>query len=77
MADKDFYAIEPYQGNEPYIFVSDAHKNGTAVKEIIYHLNQAGYRIWYDAGIDPGTEWAEYIASRVANCTYFVAFITE
>ena len=36
-----------------------------------------GYRVWYDEGIDPGTEWDENIAAHVTGCDYFIAFISK
>ena len=36
----------------------------------------AGYRVWYDEGIDPGTEWDYNIASHITGCASFVAFIS-
>ena len=27
-----------------------------------------GYRIWYDEGIDPGSEWPEIIAAHLNDC---------
>lgn len=65
-----------YEGNEAYIFVSYAHKDSLIVWEIIKNMNCENYRIWYDDGIEPGTEWDENIASHVEKCEYFIAFIS-
>ena len=65
-----------YNGDKPYIFISYAHKNGNSVFPIIERLQSQGYRVWYDEGIDPGTEWDENIATHVKKCGYFLAFIT-
>lgn len=67
----------PYCGKEPYIFISYAHRNEAEAYRVIARMQAEGYRVWYDKGIDPGTEWADNIAERVANCDYFIAFITE
>ena len=61
----------PYRGEEAYIFVSYAHKDSYRVWPIVARLQLDGYRVWYDEGIDPGTEWDENIASHVKNCGYF------
>ncbi|MBR2987471.1 MAG: toll/interleukin-1 receptor domain-containing protein [Clostridia bacterium] len=66
-----------YEGNEPYIFISYAHKDISLVMPIIEGLAAKGFRIWYDAGIEAGTEWPEYIAEHLENCAAFVAFISE
>ena len=36
-----------------------------------------GYRVWYDEGIDPGSEWPEIIASHLNGSAACIAFITE
>lgn len=69
--------MRPYCGKEPYIFVSYAHRNEAEAYKIITRMQAEGYRVWYDRGVDPGTEWAENIAERVASCDYFIAFITK
>lgn len=68
---------KPYRGEEPYLFLSYAHKDLQAVQEIIETLQEKGYRIWYDEGIDPGTEWDEMVAAHVEQCDYFVALLSE
>lgn len=66
-----------YEGREPYIFISYAHKNSDRVLPIVAALQSQGFRVWYDAGIEAGTEWPEYIATHLAGCGCFLAFITE
>lgn len=36
-----------------------------------------GIRLWYDRGIDPGTEWAEEIANRLLNASVLVVFLSS
>ena len=67
----------PYKGEQPDIFVSYAHKDSAKVWPIIRQMQQDGYRVWYDEGIDPGTEWDENIAAHVSGCSYFIAFISR
>ena len=67
----------PYKGNEPYIFISYAHRDSQQVWPIITLLQQAGLKVWYDEGIDPGTEWDEFIATHIEQCGYFIAFLSQ
>lgn len=67
----------PYKGSESYIFVSYAHKDDQQVWQLIEHMQQDGFRVWFDQGIDPGTEWDEYIAQKVKDCGYLIALISE
>ena len=74
MKDTNF---RPYEGQEPYIFISYAHKNSDRVVPILEKLDQAGYRVWYDDGIAPGSEWPEYIAEHLNGCSVAIAFISQ
>ena len=69
--------IQPYLGKKSYIFISYAHKDKKEVYPIIDKLLNDGFRIWYDDGIDPGTEWDENIAKHIEECGYFIPFISE
>ena len=66
--------FEAYVGNEPYVFISYAHKDSEQVFKEISSLNSAGYKIWYDEGIEASTEWPEEIANAVLGCSAFFGF---
>lgn len=70
-------AVKPYEGSENYIFVSYCHKDKKYVFPIIEQLARDGYRVWYDEGIDPGSEWPEIIARHLNGCATCIAFISE
>ena len=70
-------AIAMYNGNEPYIFISYAHTNSDVVLPIIEALANNGFRVWYDAGIEAGTEWPEYVAEKLLGSSVVIAFISE
>lgn len=67
----------PYIDDKSYIFISYAHKDKKEVYPIIDKLLNDGFRVWYDDGIDPGTEWDENIAKHIEECGYFIPFISE
>ena len=69
--------FEAYKGNDPYIFISYAHKDSNKVFPIISEFHKAGFPIWYDEGIDPGNEWPEEIANALLNCSLFIVFISS
>lgn len=69
--------IEAYEGEKPYIFISYAHKDSDVVMPIIEALIENDYRVWYDAGIQAGSEWPEYIASHLKGCSCVLSFISE
>lgn len=70
-------AAKPYEGADNYIFVSYCHKDKKHIFPIIERLSHDGYRVWYDEGIDPGSEWPEIIASHLNGCATCIAFISE
>ena len=37
-----------YKGEQPYIFISYAHKDSDVVLPIVAKLQQDGYRVWYE-----------------------------
>ena len=66
-----------YSGSEPYVFISYAHKDTDKVIPVIEDLQKRNYRVWYDSGIEVGTEWPEYIAKSLDECSCVLAFISE
>lgn len=62
--------------NKNYIFISYAHKDKEMVFPIIKEL-QKGYNVWYDDGIDPGTEWDENIAIHIEKSSLFLALMSN
>ena len=68
--------IRPYEGTDPYLFISYAHRDYDRIEPILRELAARGYRFWYDEGIDPGTEWPESIARHLENSSACLSFIT-
>lgn len=66
-----------YEGDQPYIFISYSHKDSKTVMSVIRHLEKNHFRVWYDGGIEAGSEWPEYIASHLKNCECVLSFISE
>lgn len=69
--------FRPYEGDKPYIFISYAHANSPQVLEVVGDMHEHGYRIWYDEGIEVGSEWPECIASHLAGAHLMLAFISN
>ena len=68
--------FDAYAGEEPFVFVSYAHKDGHLVYPEIKALHDSGVRIWFDGGIDPGNEWPEDIAQALLKAKMFLVFVT-
>ena len=67
--------FEAYNGDEPFLFVSYAHKDSAEVFPELVALRGMGVRIWYDEGIDPGNEWPEEIEAALKKSAMFLVFI--
>lgn len=61
----------------PYVFISYAHVNQDLVLPAIQELQNQNVSLWYDRGIEAGSEWPEFVAEKVMNCTKFVLFISN
>jgi len=69
--------FQPYEGEKPYLFISYAHADSAQVMEVLSSMYRRGYRIWYDEGIEVGSEWPECIASHLAGAHLMMAFISN
>ena len=67
----------PYEGKEPYIFLSYCHKDAEHVYPLLEQMVRDGYRIWYDDGNHPGDDWLENIAKHLDGCSVCLAMISE
>lgn len=66
-----------YKGDKPYIFISYAHKDSDLVLPVISRLQNDGYRVWYDEGIAPGSNWDIYISEHLDQSSNVLAFISK
>ena len=69
-------AVTPYEGEKDYLFISYSHKDAERINPILERLEQEGYRLWYDEGIDPGSEWPETIATHLDKAAACVGLIS-
>ena len=65
-----------YSGTAPYGFISYAHADAERVLSVIGALNGDRYRLWYDAGIEAGTNWPEVVASHLLHAGAVVFFLS-
>lgn len=66
-----------YKGSEPFIFISYAHKDSEVVLPVIRRLQQDGFRVWYDEGIAPGSQWDVYISEHLAGSSSVLCFLSQ
>jgi adenylate cyclase len=65
-----------YNGDEAYVVVSYSHDDSSAVFPELIWLKELGFNIWYDEGIDAGTEWREQIGRAIKNASLFLYFVS-
>ena len=72
------YVELPYSGGENYTFVSYSHSDSEVVFSVLHKLQLAGFRIWYDEGINGGENWRKIVASKIQDdkCKDFLLFAT-
>lgn len=61
----------------PYVFISYAHKDSKKVIPILRGMHNAGIRLWFDGGLEAGTEWQNGIADHLEQCSVFLCFVSE
>ncbi|MBQ8688875.1 MAG: toll/interleukin-1 receptor domain-containing protein [Clostridia bacterium] len=66
-----------YDGKEPYIFISYSHRDTDIVYQVIDYLTDRGFRVWYDGGIEAGSEWPEYVASHLRGSNCVLSFVSK
>ena len=59
-----------------YVFISYAHKDSDKVLSILSAMQSRGLNLWYDEGIEAGTEWPEYIGERLKGASVVIAFMS-
>ncbi len=65
-----------YKGDEPYIFVCYAHDDSAIVYPEMVWLREQGANLWYDEGIEAGTEWREELGQAIKHAGLFLYFVT-
>lgn len=63
--------------DHPFIFISYAHKDSDIVLPCIEAMRRSNINFWYDNGIQAGSEWPEFVASKVIDCDKFILFVSN
>ena len=69
----------PFDACDPsgtFVFVSYAHDDKALAYPELLRIRSLGIRVWYDEGIEPGSEWPDAIANALNGATAFVVMIT-
>ena len=71
----DFF--KPYEGSNPYLFISYSHRNSPAVFSIVRHMQKDGYLCWIDRRLQGGSRWSGELARRIEGCACSVLFLSQ
>ncbi len=66
-----------YAGDDPYLFVSYAHRDQEIVYREMAWLHEAGFNLWYDEGIGLGSVWRESLTDSLAKAAACLFFVTK
>lgn len=68
---------EPYDGQEPFLFVSYKRQDMPRIAPILRRLVRDGHNVWYDKGIPGGSEWDAQIEERLTACRLVLLFVSQ
>jgi len=68
--------VPAYEGTEAFLFVSYAHLNTKEVYPVLERLFADKYRVWYDEGIAPGSEWPKNIEDHLRKASAVIVFVS-
>ncbi len=71
------YKMKPNDRGEKFIFLSYPHKNNGQAAVIIEALQKAGYRVWFDEGLELGQRYNQVIAEHIEECEVFMCLLTK
>ncbi len=68
-------AVEP-DATGPFVFVSYSHVNPHYVYEDIFRMYSQSYRVWFDRGIRPSSDWIATLAEKIKASSALCVFLT-
>ena len=60
-----------------YVFLSYARADRAFAQQVVERLTQAGLKVWYDTGIEPGTAWDDTLEQRIRGACAVVACVSS
>ena len=65
------------ENREKFIFISYSHKDSDFVIPVIGELKRCGFNVWYDSGIEAGSEWTEFIAEKIEESAVVLVMLSK
>ena len=76
-APADVPAPPPYDGRDPFTFISYKRQDLARIAPFLTELAAAGHRLWFDRGIPGGSEWDEVLETKIATCQALLMFVSR
>lgn len=70
-------SMEPYEGDEPYLFVSYSHMDTQKVDNVMRILDREKFRMWYDDAMEIGDDFRAELRSKIEKSCGVLVFISE
>ncbi len=67
----------PYEGQEPYIFLSFCQEDAPSLLPILRQMTMDGYRIWYDEGSRAEETWQDTVQNHLEDCHVVIVFVSQ
>jgi hypothetical protein len=68
--------VQPYEGDEPYLFISYSRKDLDSVQPVLQALAERGVRLWWDLGLHAGEDYGDRLEQRVDASAGLVVFLS-
>jgi hypothetical protein len=65
------------ENKEGYIFISYARRDFDRIVLTLDQIQQIGYSIWWDDGIEPGEKWKDFLQKKIESCLGVVVFASR
>lgn len=62
---------------DKYVFISYAHKDAEEVNKLIVALEHIACKVWFDSGIEKGTQWSEDLAKHLLGSECVLWFVSK
>ncbi len=63
--------------NEPFLFISYAHKDAERIKPFFKILEDNNFRYWYDEGLPSGEDYSGQIGRHIKCAVQFIVFMSR
>lgn len=69
--------IKPYEGKEPYVFISYCQQDMELCNSLVNELSARKIRVWFDNAVHIGDMWPNVIAEHLKACKVCILLITN